>query len=284
MTAEYFDRYQRFPNTFGRNGRYEYAMATKDDEVSFIKRALNQREEENLQRELLWNDFYSAVTHDYPDLQLKPLSRIELIDPRSLVTEWIDAPFVAEPSDGEGWARVLGRYTGMLCAFDEAAEDYVVPEHLSLPPDRDFEQVLTYWLRNVGDEAIVTKAREYVTAKAHTMTKRMQHGDLTPWQIFDRSGTWTVIDGERSGVDLPRFNDLAYGYGRLAIRCNEPESAEELLHGFIEQRQLPPTVVEDQIKPVLVLRLLGMLGDAANDKQPKKYSTALRVIEYCINL
>ncbi len=90
----------------------------------------------------------------------------------------------------------------------------------------------------------------------------MQHGDLTAWQIMCVEDTWIVFDGERSGDDLPRFNDVAYSYGRLAIRCGQPEAAEKLLRDFIQISELGDT---KQLHGVILLRLLGMYGDSLRD-------------------
>jgi hypothetical protein len=167
----------------------------------------------------------------------------------------------------------------MLAAFDEAAEHYHVPGELNDYSARDVEDRLHFWLRDVPDNPLVQEARHIFSQAFGNLDFTMQHGDLTPWQILNDHGTWIIIDGERSGDDLPRFNDVAYSYGRLAARCGDRAAADEMLVAFITRRNLSESVINGQLKPVMVWRLLGMLGDANEDINSEEYTRVEQILQ-----
>lgn len=254
----------QFNNDAGRNDRYTYAKVELNGELRFQKFA-PQHEKEHLQRELVWADFMNYAKQQNPNSGFRGLSDVVLYDEDTLLTEWIDAPFVANMRDGDVWEANLKRYVEMLVFLDELSLQYHVPVYLKTYATRKPAEQLDWWLESTEQTSLVLKAIDFVAEYTPGSRRTFQHGDLTPWQIFDTGKQWVIIDGERAGDDLPRFNDVAYSYGRLALRCNNPSAAERLLELFIHQRGLSDEEVNNDLRYALVFRLLGMVGDAAKD-------------------
>lgn len=264
---------QSFNNIAGRNDRYTYAKAELDGAVRFMKFA-PAHEKEHLQRELGWADFMKHVEQQYSNSKFRGLRDVELYDEDTLLTEWVEAPFVADMEDGNAWELNIERYVQMLVLLDKASLEYYVPEHLKTYAMRQPTEQLDWWLEAAEQTPFVVKAIDFVTEYTDKSIRTFQHGDLTPWQIFDTAEQWIVIDGERAGDDLPRFNDVAYSYGRLALRCNNPSAAERLLELFVQQRGLSGEEIQNDLRYALVFRLLGMVGDAAKDGDSDELAAA----------
>lgn len=272
-----FDSFEPFENVAGRQDRYRYAKVQRDDKYHFLKQSIDKQQNENLTRELVWQDFMQKVESSHTDLHLRAPRDITLEDDTTIINEWIDAPFVAGRHQPEIWRQVIDRYASMLVILDQQAEAYVISANLRKFTDREFKKQLDYWLRNIDMDIdpTIAGAYSYVVDKLPNVEYRMQHGDLTPWQIFDTGEEWVIFDGERSGDDLPRFNDLAYSYGRLAIRCGDQRTADDMLRIFMQKLSTTPEYFDTNMKPVFIFRLLGMLGDAKNDQNNSEYCRAL---------
>jgi hypothetical protein len=106
----------------------------------------------------------------------------------------------------------------------------------------------------------------------------MQHGDFTAWQIFDNGPEWIIYDGERSGDDLPRYNDLAYSCGRLAIRCGEEVVADDRVKQFVLKATVDEADFYKDFRPIFTLRLLGMIGDAMRDSNESELQIAQKLL------
>ena len=88
------------PNANGRNDRFRYEKIQQDGEWFFVKTALNSELELNLKRELLWADFLNYITLREPEAHVRPPRMIGFDASGGLIMEYIDAPQVANPSDG----------------------------------------------------------------------------------------------------------------------------------------------------------------------------------------
>lgn len=272
-----FESYEPFDNTRGRNDRFAYAKIVEGGKTLFYKKAKTSELRDNLLREKAWSDFMIMIAERFPEEKLRgPL--IDKFDGEDgILMEYIDAPHLADHHDLLSWKNNLHRYARMLFVMDQAAEGWETDNSV---PRIDYTQhrtndVFNVWERWLGGNK--QKVRRLDEAKAlvndyrFAMTTRMQHGDLTPWQIFDDNGTWIVYDGEKCGTDLLRYNDLAYGYGRLFTLLRSKETAAELLNEFIALSGVNEKEFADQLLPVMTGRAIGMLSDALHDQENDDY-------------
>lgn len=262
-------------NIAGRTDRFRYAQVEIDGEVLFLKQALRDEEIEHLQRELLWCEYASRIEREHPMLRVRAPNHARLLDDGSFVCEWVDGELLAIPTKPHRWVENLDRFVEMLVTFDETSKDYQAQKQYEITRRHPREQ-LKWWLRDIEKTDIVSRAVKLVNDSADSWAYTMQHGDLTAWQIMRMADDeWVVFDGERSGDDLPRFNDVAYAYSRLALRCQRPEAAEQLLSGFIRSGKIDDS---RQLHGVILLRLLGIYGDSIRDRLDEERQMTLEMI------
>ena len=102
--------------------------------------------------------------------------------------------------------------------------------------------------------------------------------------MFEQGPNWIIYDGEKAGDHLPRFNDLAYGYGRLFTRLQDSETAAVMLKVFIDDSGIDRDVFFKQFLPVMTFRATGMLADAYTDRKHDDYVVqANDLLEMCFN-
>lgn len=273
-------------NAHGRNDRFEYAKILRGQNVLFLKRALNPSLRLNIQREKLWAEFMNYVVSHYPDAHLKgPVIR-EHVDADTILFDYINASHLSVVATLEPWEANMLRYAAMLNTLDLAAENWTADTVIDAPP-RSERMFATWdkWLGMNKDRFLrLAEVRQLVENNQPYMVTRMQHGDLTPWQIFDDGQTWIIYDGEQSGIDLYRYNDLAYGYGRLWTLLRSPDAAADLLRAFLEVSQTPCDEFFKQFLPVVTARAVGMLADAYNDALNNDYvEYANSLLNTCLN-
>lgn len=267
-------------NIAGRAGRFRYAQVEIDDKTLFMKQALQDEEAEHLTRELLWCEYADRIAEKYPELGVRAPKFARLLEDGSFVCEWIDGELLALPTKPHRWVNNLDRFIEMLVAFDTTSSEYQPSTQYDITRRHPREQ-LNWWLRDIKQTDIISRAVKSIHDTADSWTYTMQHGDLTAWQIMRMADDeWVIFDGERSGDDLPRFNDVAYSYGRLALRCRRPEAAEQLLAGFIRVSNIHDT---RQLRGVILLRLLGMYGDSIRDGLDEERQMALEMINTHLN-
>lgn len=279
IELEIFDDYQPVENNFGRKDRYTYAIVSCEGQKMFLKTSLLPSGIGDIKRELVWADFMKFVAKRYPAAKIEAPGGYKLLNESNLLMEYIDAPVVAEPRDGTAWKRQIDKYIDMMAVLDQAAENYTIPTSLRTYQTRQIEQALERWLRDVEVTSDIERTMAYIKRHKDRLTYRLQHGDLTPWQIFEVDDRWVIFDGERAGDDLPRFNDLAYSYGRLAIRCQQETTADYMVSQFIERRSIDQKSFWKEFKLVLAFRLLGMYGDTVRDKSVSDLETARRLLK-----
>lgn len=281
-----YDSITPLANQNGKNDRFEYARATKGPHVYFVKSAIRPDMQSHIQRELVWYEFMRRVEAYYPDRQFRGMRVERRIGRDALVYEYIDAEVVARAGELEKWQAVMPRYALMLETFDNVAAGWK-SEDL---PDEPSRSVDTYsiWLEWLGDNAGKVKylpaARKYVDIEKWKLKRMMQHGDLSPWQIFDIDGAWIVYDGERCGTDLFRFYDLAYGVTRLYANLHAPAAAGELLRQFlaVHTSESRDEFVR-QFMPVLTHRTIGVIADAYHDQATNDYvHESTELLELCL--
>ncbi len=172
----------------------------------------------------------------------------------------------------------------MLCDLDEAACEWTPSFTLDESRSDDIDSIWRGWLgehhkRVIRYDEALARALSYKSG----LTRTMQHGDLTPWQIFKDGDEWVIYDGERSGIDLFRYNDLAYGYGRLYTKLRSPKTASVLLREFILRHSRSRQEFMQEFLPVLLGRAMSMLSDAYHDAPENDYvQYAEQLLELCL--
>lgn len=281
-----YDSITPLENTNGKHDRFAYARATKGPQVYFVKSAIRPDMQAHIQRELVWYEFMRRVEAFYPERHFRGMRVERRIGRDTLVYEYVDAAVVATANELEKWRAVMPRYALMLETFDNVATGWK-SEDLPDEPSRTVDTYALWqeWLgSHIDDVKYLPAARKYVDIEKWKLKRMMQHGDLSPWQIFDIGGQWIVYDGERCGTDLFRFYDLAYAYTRLSATLHAPEAAAELLRQFLavhtsESRD----EFAHQFLPVLTHRTIGVIADAYNDQASNDYlREATHLLELCL--
>lgn len=281
-----YDSITPIENTNGKNDRFQYARASKGPHQYFVKSAIRSDMLPHIQRELVWYEFMNRVEAYYPDRHFRGMRVERRIGRDTLVYEYVDADVVARAGEVDRWRAIMPRYAHMLETLDNVASGWK-SEDL---PDEPSRSVDTYgiWQQWLGSNASKVKylpaAHKYVDATKWTLKKMMQHGDLSPWQIFDDGGEWIIYDGERCGTDLFRFYDLAYGYTRLYCNLHSPDGAKELLREFLKVHTSESRdEFVRQFLPVLTHRTIGVIADAYNDQSTNDYvHEATHLFELCL--
>jgi len=272
-------------NVNGRNDRFRYEKIQEDGKWYFVKTALKPELEPNLKREFLWADFLNQVALSEPDAHIRAPRMAGFDINGGLVMEYIDAPQVAAPSDGSAWRVKLDRYAYILALLDKYAEGYKA----DWPQDTmtNINKIEVIWRRwfgeNIDDaQPVLRKALTVINESRDSLTFRIQHGDLTPWQMFEVGDEWIIYDGEKAGDHLPRYNDLAYGYGRLFTRLKDRATAAKLLEKFLEHSGVDPEEFFEQFIAIMTLRATGMLADAYSDREKYDYyDDAVALMDLC---
>ena len=261
-----------------------YAKVLEGEQQLFLKKAISPELEPNLERELLWADFVNHISKVEPALHIRGPEIVGFDEDGGLLMEYIDAPQVASPSDGAAWKEKIDRYAYTLSALDRHAEGYNIqwPTNEMATID-NIDKVWRRWFgkRYESNLPVLTKAHELI-AGSDDISYRLQHGDLTPWQMFEQGEDWIIFDGEKAGNHLPRFNDLAYGYGRLFTRLKDSETAAIMLEKFIMYSNIDQDSFFRQFLPAMTFRATGMLADAYNDNEREDYvEQANDLLELC---
>ncbi len=274
-----------FDNLHGRNDRFRYEKLATDEGLKFVKTAQDVELRPSLEREIVWTEFMRHVSRRFPDAKLRGVAIDGYDEAGGLVMEYIDAPLVAKPDDVQAWMAEIDRYAAMLHTLDVAADGYVTshpePDSSSLRGMQAIERAWRRWFGERYDQLpSVEKAYDVVADALPGLTLCMQHGDLTPWQIFQDRDEWILYDGEKSGTHLPRYNDLAYGFARLYTRLKSPESAKLLLEKFLDVSGRKRDTFMREFLPVLVFIAVGTLADAYADLARNDYlSYAERLLD-----
>lgn len=273
-----------FENTHGRNDRFSYAKVREGGAYFFVKHAETADARQSIVYELDWEEFMvhvAAVTVG----RYQPIGEIEQVDATTIKMPFVELPHLASgEAVGETWRRELGRYADMLAALDAAAEGWTGAHIREQPRAEHFETVWRGWLGDNKDRvARYDEAVMLVKEALPYLETRMQHGDLKPDQIFIEDDTWVIYDGEKSGTDLLRYNDLAYAYGRLATTYHDRDAARQLLHEFIVRSGFDVQVFGRAFIPVMTSRTIGMYADAFRDEVTNQYiEEAKMLLDDCL--
>lgn len=283
-----FDEYEPLQNDRGRNDRFEYARVRRGSEWYFLKKPISPSLGYGILREQQWAMFMQFVEKEYPFEHLKGPDAQEVIDDKAIVFGFIDAPHLSNEASLEDWRKHIDRYARTLYILDSAAGQWSAPIHIDRRSRSEhYYDIWQEWLgANLPRVHRLAEAKALVDSRANELSTRFQHGDLTPWQIFDDNGTWIIIDGEKSGKDLFRYNDLAYGYGRLYTLLRSPGTASLLLRKFIDVSGVKSEEFFREFMPVMTGRAVGMLADAYNDefKDAGSYvDLATKLLDDCID-
>ena len=281
-----YDEYEVLQNTRGRNDRYSYAKVRDKDKWFFLKHALAPEQIDGLERELKWANFMEFIERDLGISWLLGPKNLAMVSDNTLSMSFIDKPHLADYHSLDSWHDNLTQYAKMLHEFDMAAMKW----HGDGLPDKKkrnerYYQIWCEWLGdNIGRVPRLEEARERVEQTIDQTQACMQHGDLRPWQIFNDQGNWIVYDGEASGEDLLRYNDLAYGYGRIFTNLRSPEVARQLVQEFLRVSGIDKQQFLRQFEPVMIGRAVGMVSDSFNDTPKDDYrSYAFRLLDLCLD-
>lgn len=276
-----FEEVQTMDST---NDRFKYLKVRRQDKWYFVKIAQNDEAREGLLREYLWSEFMERVTVLMPALKLDGPHIFKRIGTGALVFEWIDSAPVAASWDIEAWRRNMRRYADMHVLLDKAAGDYSLPQVYTKLAHRDTpETTWKRWSSDGVDEQTIEKAREVFRLYQHHVTLRLQHGDLWPWEIFAINDRWIVVDGERAGIDLPRFYDVARSYTKLYAETDNPEMAKEFLRAVAGGLGLPQQDFYKQLLPVLLVQAITRLSEASSRGDDNAKSFASSLVEICLS-
>jgi hypothetical protein len=259
--------------------RYSYNKLQQGDKTYFVKQALSPDILPLLSRELLWHDFMSDVSDEFPDLHVGS-PEIHSLKGDTITFEYIDSPYVADDNNIQSLKPKIPRLVNLLLAMDSVGENWTSPrpveESSNHAPYWQIDSRWSKWAEKPLESGILTQdilqeAHKIVDSHKKFLTPRMQHGDFVPWHIFERDDEWLIYDGEHASTQKPRFYDLAYLYTRLFTRAQSPEIAAEILTGFVDQIDLSQEQFFNAFWPVVTSRSIGMFLDAHNDKPHNDY-------------
>ena len=279
------------PDSFTDEKRYSYSSFVVDGQGLFSKKAYQLEMVPLLQNELLWHDFMQQVTSTFPGLRLRSPRVIEEKDDE-IIFEHIEAPFVSSPDDKIIHDHDIERLASVLIALDQVAGGWssahaVDDANNNLPYD-NLSFSWEDWYKETKPAGLVTEemmrqAKSLLAQYAACVTPRLQHGDFTPWHIFDQGGEWIIYDGEHASQMKPRFFDLAYLYSRIFTRQKNAEAAGRILQNFVGKIDMDEDDFFKAFLPLLVSRSLGMFLDALHDKKSVDYTLeAKNLYKLCV--
>ncbi len=266
------------------NDRYKYLRVRRRDRWYFVKIAQNEAAREGLLREYLWSEFMERVTVLMPALRLDGPHVFKRIGTGALVFDWIEAPLVAEAWDVEAWQRNLQRYADLHVQLDKAAGNYSLPQVYTKLSHRDTpETTWKRWSTDQIDEETINSSRQLFREYEFHVTQRLQHGDLWPWEIFDNNGRWTIIDGERAGIDLPRFYDVAQSYTRLYAVVGNQDMAKNFLRLVFGGLGISQDDFYAQFIPVVLVNAINQLSEAGSGENELLKQSSRSLMDICLS-
>lgn len=266
------------------NERYDYLKVRRQNRWYFVKIAQNEEAREGLLREYLWSEFMERVSVLMPALKLDGPIIFKRIGTGALVFDWINAPLVAEKWDIEAWGRSLGRYAETHVLLDKAAGNYSLPQVYTKLSHRDTpETTWKRWVKDGVDDAIVEQAAEIFREYQYHVTLRLQHGGLWPWEIFAVNDRWIIVDGEKAGIDLPRFYDVAQSYARLYTVSGGVGMAKDFLQQVADGVGLSREEFYKQFIPVILIRAVSQLSEANSGADEPAKAAALALVDACLS-
>ncbi len=281
-----FDEVISLDDVLGVNDRFMYVKARRVGSWYFVKIAKQAELIENLERECLWAEFMDRVDVLNPTMRLRGQHLVQRIGDDGLVFEYIDAPQVAPRGDAERWRANLQRYADMHVQLDKAAGDFSLPRTYTYLSNK-FEPAGNSWKEWVVghvDQKIIDEAKSLFAEYERNVTLRLQHNDMSPWQIFDIDGQWVIFDGEKAGVEIARFNDIAQSYVRMHNTAHDERMAKDFLEIIIAGIGMSRKEFYAAFIPVLTLRSVGSLADSDIDGSTANYQTeAMALVEKCLS-
>ena len=140
------------------------------------------------------------------------------------------------------------------------------------------------WVEGNVDPLLIQQAKALFKKYEANVTLRLQHNDMSPWQIFEQGDTWMIIDGEKASLHSPRFNDVAQSYVRMRNTAHDAALAKEFLRAFVVGMGVDYSDFYPQFIPVLTMRAIGSLADSAIDTQHNDYGVEARaLVDACLS-
>lgn len=276
-----FEEVQQLDST---NDRYKYLKVRRRDRWYFVKVAQNDDAREGLLREYLWAEFMERVSVLMPALKLDGPHIFKRIGTGALVFDWIEAPLVAEAWDVEAWRRNLQRYASLHVQLDKAAGSYSLPQVYTKLSHRDTpETTWKKWSTNLVDEETIASSRQLFREYEFHVSQRLQHGDLWPWEIFNKGDRWIIIDGERAGIDLPRFYDIAQSCVRLYTVARSQDMARDFLRQVVDGMFIPRDDFYAQFIPVILVNAINQLSEANDSEDESLKQSSRSLVDVCLS-
>lgn len=275
-----FDEAVPITNSNGANTRFWYAKVRKHNTWFFVKVATSDAYIKNLENEYLWSEFMDRVAVLVPGMHLKGPHITQKIGRDALVFDYIDAPMVAVRGDASSWHTRLQRYTDTLVKLDKLSSDFSL-SHVYTKLNHPFEldnASWRKWVEGAVDPLLIDNAKKVFKKYEWNVTLRLQHNDMSPWQIFEQGDTWIIIDGEKADIQSPRFNDVAQSYVRMHNTTRDPALAKDFLRQFMSGIAMDQTEFYQQFIPVLTMRAVGSLADAHSDLEHIDYTAEARLL------
>jgi hypothetical protein len=283
----HFDEMIVFHNERGRDDRFEYAKVRRGEAWYFLKHAPTSELVDHLRREQQWSEFMTHVSHVRPDAMVEAPTLVEAVDDSTFLFGWIDAPHLSEQNDLRIWQDNIKRYAQVLHVLDVCGEGWSPTIENGIKDLARAHNPETRWQlllgKNINSVERLDEARDLVKEYDSTLVTQFQHGDLSPWQVFNEDSKWIIYDGEFAGFDLAKYNDLSYGYCRLATTLRSPQTAALLLKEFLAISEVDYEAFFRQFLPVLTNSTVGMISDAINDEGRLNYRTeANSLLDKCL--
>lgn len=281
-----FDEVVVLDNLSIEGGRFTHAKARRRDDWFFVKIANAPEYRQNLCNESLWSEFMTRVDVLAPGMRLKGPEITQKIGEDALVFKFIDAPMVAERGDASAWRTHLQRYTDTLVKLDKASGDFSL-SHIYTKLNHPYEFDNASWRQWVGGNVapeLLEQAKKVFKKYEWNVTLRLQHNDMSPWQIFEQGDTWTIFDGERADLQSPRFNDVVQSYVRMHNTAHDAALAKEFLALFVAGIGMTYEDFYPQVIPVFTMRAIGSLADAtANPERYPYVEEAQALVDACLS-
>lgn len=280
-----YDEVIPIKNEHGLNGRFDYAKVRRLDKWFFVKIAISPEYWQGLENESLWSEFMERVDVLSPGMKLQGPHIVQKIGHDALVFEYIDAPMVAVRGDATAWRAHVDRYADMLVKLDTLSGSLSL-SHIYTKLNHPYDLNSNLWQKwVVGTVApeIIKQARKIFKDYERHVSVRMQHNDMSPWQIFDKGDTWVIIDGEMASLNSPRFQDVSQSYARMWTDARDESLAREFLSKVIAGTGMGQDDFLQQFYPVITMHSVGFLADSLLYPALTNYATeAQALVDLCL--
>lgn len=274
------------------SGRNAIFTVEKSGQRFFAKQTTN-KEPVKMENDVWWMLTMQRLAGDD-----SPFRAPKLVDHGAgwFVSEYIENDLLAESKFNEGEKELLALADPLvdsLAWLDKA----LIPQHVSAQfdltnsaPYNNLMKKIDTWLEApLAQKRIILSdviaAKELIQDHQKYLQPAFAHGDFVPWHFFKGENQLILFDGEHSGLQKPKYYDLAYIYTRLYTRTNAPTAARAILRKFISAAEISDRdVFMRHLLPVMTLRALGMQADAWAEREQYDYKdSAVELLQRCLS-